>query len=567
MKKHRRLLLLLVFVVSFGLRLFGLNWDQGNHLHPDERMITMVSEKISLPSPTSNHLSSLLAPDSPLNPKFFAYGSLPIYLLKAVSNIFSSASEFSHYQGMNLLGRFLSAAFDSFSLIIIYRICYLLFRHTKIALLASLLYGTSVLPLQLSHFYAVDTLLNFFILLTIYHLIKFFCSSHLVHLILSGASLGLALATKVSAVVLFVAIISALLLESFLTLERQVTKKKLALIIRALVLNSSLLVLCALIIFLAVEPFAVLDFPTFWRQLTEQQAMTRNAFTFPYTLQYVGTPAYLYPLKNIFLWGLGPGVSLAAFFGGILIVIRLLRGLSRPGNRWQEGGQLIYYSFILVYFLITGGFAVKFMRYYLPIYPLLSIFGAFCLYYFFRSGKVIMIFSSLVLLGGHFLWLSAFLRLYTQPNTRVTATEWMNQHIPAGSLVLREHWDDGLPLGYAPNLDLRELALYESDSNPQKWPQINNLLRQGSYLIIASNRLYTPLQKMSNCHQLPVGKCYAKTAKYYQDLFSDKLGYKQVAQFENYPEIFGIKINDHAADESFTVYDHPKVMIFKKDIP
>lgn len=105
--------------------------------------------------------------------------------------------------------------------------------------------------------------------------------------------------------------------------------------------------------------------------------------------------------------------------------------------------------------------------------------------------------------------------------------------------------------------------MYDSDNNPQKWSLINNRLEEGDYLIIASNRLYTPIQKLTDCKNLPEGKCYTVTANYYKDLFSENLDYVKVAEFSNYPNIFGFNINDQSADESFTVYDHPKVIIFK----
>ena len=62
--------------------------------------------------------------------------------------------------------------------------------------------------------------------------------------------------------------------------------------------------------------------------------------------------------------------------------------------------------------------------------------------------------------------------------------------------------------------------------------------------------------------------------RYYKDLFAErnllgsKLRFVKVKEFTAYPMIrvgpFHITIPDDTADESFTVYDHPKVMIFKK---
>ncbi|MFA6533440.1 MAG: hypothetical protein WCT22_05640, partial [Patescibacteria group bacterium] len=91
-------------------------------------------------------------------------------------------------------------------------------------------------------------------------------------------------------------------------------------------------------------------------------------------------------------------------------------------------------------------------------------------------------------------------------------------------------------------------------------------LQKSDYIIIASNRLYVPLQKLTDCKKYKV--CYLKTAQYYQKLFDNKLSFKKVAEFSSYPNFqildFKFQINDDSADESFTVYDHPKILIFKK---
>jgi len=56
--------------------------------------------------------------------------------------------------------------------------------------------------------------------------------------------------------------------------------------------------------------------------------------------------------------------------------------------------------------------------------------------------------------------------------------------------------------------------------------------------------------------------------RFYQGLFAGKLPYKKVAEFTSYPSLtyLGIPLTfpDDCAEEAFTVYDHPRVMIFKK---
>ncbi|HSJ86754.1 MAG TPA: DUF2298 domain-containing protein, partial [Anaerolineales bacterium] len=144
------------------------------------------------------------------------------------------------------------------------------------------------------------------------------------------------------------------------------------------------------------------------------------------------------------------------------------------------------------------------------------------------------------------------------------ASRWMQQNIPAGSTLANEHWDDWLPIGgvdgissYGDNGLFRavEMRNYEDD-NPDKLNWMVENLAQADYIILSSNRLYGSIPR------LPMR--YPLTIRYYQLLFSGKLGYERVKDFTSYPTLFGIQIPDQSAEESFSVYDHPRVQIFKK---
>ena len=83
MKKNRfEFLLAAILIAGLAIRLYGINWDQGFSYspHPDERAILMKVEEIHFPG--LSNLSTLLDKDeSPWNPRWFPYGSFPIYLL------------------------------------------------------------------------------------------------------------------------------------------------------------------------------------------------------------------------------------------------------------------------------------------------------------------------------------------------------------------------------------------------------------------------------------------------------------------------------------------------------
>ena len=74
-------------IIAAWLRLQGLNWDEGQHLHPDERFLTMVETALALPSSVAHYLDTA---SSPLNPgnrghEFFVYGTFPIFVVRLVA--------------------------------------------------------------------------------------------------------------------------------------------------------------------------------------------------------------------------------------------------------------------------------------------------------------------------------------------------------------------------------------------------------------------------------------------------------------------------------------------------
>ncbi|MCL4508330.1 MAG: hypothetical protein M1296_02255, partial [Chloroflexi bacterium] len=73
-----RFLLAAILLLAAAFRFIGLNWDDGTHIHPDERFLTMV--ETALVWPTSNFLATYFnEATSKLNPanvgySFFVYG-------------------------------------------------------------------------------------------------------------------------------------------------------------------------------------------------------------------------------------------------------------------------------------------------------------------------------------------------------------------------------------------------------------------------------------------------------------------------------------------------------------
>jgi len=114
------------------------------------------------------------------------------------------------------------------------------------------------------------------------------------------------------------------------------------------------------------------------------------------------------------------------------------------------------------------------------------------------------------------------------------------------------------------------------DDNADKLTRFITTLNTADYIFIPTNHQYGQITRLPERYPLttayyrallgcPEGKeiiwCY-RTAQ--PGTFDGKLGFDLVAVFTSYPSLGNFVINDQSAEEAFTFYDHPKVMIFKK---
>ncbi|GIW62892.1 MAG: hypothetical protein KatS3mg090_0718 [Patescibacteria group bacterium] len=563
-KKSFSIRLLVVIIIALFIRLLYLNWDNGFLFHPDERMLMFVTASLKL--------------FENWNPNFFNYGSLPIYILRLTADLvgFITRIDFNNLSNLVLLARVLSTIADSLTIIIVYKISYLIFSNIKKikdldfwASAVALTYAFTFFTIQNSHFFISDVFLTLFCTLTIYLTIKTLSKKNLSSnsFYLLPISWSAVITTKISGVV-FV-IISVIILWASLLYHN---KKRIKPILKKIFISSGLFIISAYVFM----PYAFLDFTRFKTDILNQLKMNSDPYVFPYTLQYVNTMPYLYYLKNIFYWGMGPILSSFSFIGTILYTIYSLRTRDNK-KRLQE---LVFLVFYLTYFLIIGRSAVKFMRYMLPIYPFLAFTAVFAFLAIDYKDRKVSIWakrSFLVFIIIQTIFLTGFLNIYKKPNTRIQASLWIHENIPEGKTLAIEHWDDQLPSFLPQRYQFVTLPIYELPDNTTKWRIIEQELKKADYLILASNRLYTPLLKLSDCQKHK--KCYPKTAEYYTQLFttgklflpSETIKFKLSAEFVNYPEWkipftnISFTLNDQSADESFTVYDHPRVIIFEKE--
>lgn len=575
-----------IVLLSLLLRLYGLNWDSGNSFHPDERQILFHVTVLTWPKSLAQFLDPV---NSPLNPHFFAYGSFPLYLLASLGNLLTHFSpSFVTFTNLTLVGRVLSALFDSGTVLFIGLLGLKLVDDVtpgrryawNVALLAAALVAFTPLQLQLSHFYAVDTILLFFVTLTIYACVYLIETEKPIRwALLVGLGYGLALGTKSSAAPLAVPLLVAVALrwrrhDFFTSL-------------------TSLLIagFSTIIAFLIAEPYALLDMSNFIQQVSDQGNLARGLLDLPYVRQFAGTIPFLYEARNMFFWGMGIFLGLAICAGIGWVCFHLWRQRGNAFNGW-----LVVMSWILTYGVITGDFYVKFMRYMLPLYPFLTLLAASALVSFAhgvwnnkltttaepkpgvlqRRASVLQAFSIsaiVLVLGGTMFQGLALLNVYSQPNTRVQASRWMYSHLQPHAMLTYEQWDDPLPVavdGHDPSEFVQTeytnvygqaatgLDLY-GDDTMAKAQLLSRLLPKIDAITMPTDRLDKSIPR------LPAR--YPLTIHYYQLLFSGQLGFHLAAQFENHPNLFGITLDDSSADESYSVFDHPTARIFVRDNP
>jgi len=103
-------LLALIILLGGVLRFTGLNWDEGQHLHPDERFLTMVETSLNWPTSLGQYFDTAQNPLNPYNTGYgsYVYGLFPLMLTKVAGQI----TGLTGYGEINLVGRALSALMD-----------------------------------------------------------------------------------------------------------------------------------------------------------------------------------------------------------------------------------------------------------------------------------------------------------------------------------------------------------------------------------------------------------------------------------------------------------------------
>ena len=448
------LLLLAILVCGAYFRFIGLNWDAGQHQHPDERFISMVAEHIRPVSSIIEYLefdtqnSSL----NPLQHGSYTYGMFPLFLTRYVAEWVNM----THYDKVVLVGRALSGLFDLAAVVMLYLLGARLYDR-RVGLLAAALCAAAVLPIQLSHYFAVDSFSTVFVVA------GFYLATVAVpltqppgeddlhegrwrHFALFGLMTGLAAACKVNTLPMFGIIIVAGLARLALhgTWRRPAERKA---VLKSVLIGWLVAGVATVVAFRIFQPYAF-EGPGFFNlRLNERWLAIMREVTgqvagkseWPPNHHWTSRPI-TYAGTNMVVWGLGLPLGLAAWLGWIWAAWRCC---ARRGD-WQR--HLLPVIWVAGYFLWQNAQFWRYMRYFLPIYPLIILLAAWALIEAFDRAKSsnfkkfkvelssarLEWWARVVLVGVvalTYAYAFAFTRIYAQPHTRIAASRWIMEHV------------------------------------------------------------------------------------------------------------------------------------------
>jgi YYY domain-containing protein len=604
-KQHRRgprtrWLLAAILLLGFVLRAWNLDWDRGTHLQPDERFWSDVAANVE--NPDEWRWSEVLDPEkSTLNPRVYkptyVYGTMPLWASEAAAGVLmtdnmswavemidsvginvvndepadapvSSRLRFDTGFAVTIIGRLMSALIDTMTVGVVFLLARELTDDSKVGLLAALLQSLTVLHIQYSHFLGSEPWVAFFVTCAVWGSVRLARRRGGWRTrVFTAVAVGFAIASKLSGIASVVAPFAA----SMVVVGPYVSDLFKVRIpagavgrIGRLIEPYLAMFLLAIAAYRIAQPYDFsagisLVFNDRFTQDLEYLSDINQGGNWPWVQPLVGRTPLIRPLQQMFLWGMGPGLGLAAIYG-----------LFRASRRFLLGERYwaVPLGVIASYFVLVSLQFYAIVRYLQPSYPIITALSAAGLVAAWRGAGALAVdrarlaraikVAVALSIGATVLWALAFVNgVYGNDNARLAAGDWMLENLPAESVVSQQAWDDGLPWGQPSDFGRVTLEPFSfGGDSPERIELLISGLDQVDYVIESSNKFYDSLPRTP--------ARFPQMTRYYDTLFDGSLGFELVETFQNQPSLFGITIDDSSAEEAFTLYDHPTVFIWRK---
>jgi len=413
--------LLLILLVGLFLRLWGLTWSlpESGRLsyHPDEVLQVGSALRIDVAS-------------LQLNPHFYNYGAMYSYLVSAAMSIASALglANPGSLAGWYIIARLLTAFLGAAIPYLVYLTAVRLYDR-RIAMIAAAVAAIAPIAVVHSHFATVDAPATFWVAACLASSSAIARGGRLRWYALAGLTAGFAGATKYGAAVVIVAAVAAYLLrDQDRPWSRSLLTGRMGLLLGA-----------AAVGFIVGNPGCVLWPAEFAKGFMYEYAHVRQGHGLVFEQTGSG---WLFHLTSSLRYGMGVPLLILALAGLCVMVIQR-RG---PAPNVSGQGRFLI-IFALVYYLIIGFARVRFARYIIPLTPVLSIAVAIAIVSGFdlvsRLSQAKLRLAAcaalaLLYLGAAYYTISysiALDRLFTLPDPRVRAAEWIERRVPKGSVI------------------------------------------------------------------------------------------------------------------------------------
>jgi len=610
-----RWILAAILLVAFVLRAWNLDWDRGTHLQPDERFWSSVADNTELPDQW--RWSEILDPaKSTLNPRTYVedgaarepghvenyvYGTLPLWASEAAAAVLmtdamapvvevidgvgidllrdnrdgepddlatSERLRFDTGYNVNLIGRLMSVIIDTITVAMVFLLARELTDDNKVGLLAAFLQAFTVLHIQYTHFLGSEPWVALFVTCAVWGSVRLARGRGGWRTrAFTAVAVGFAIGSKLSGIASVAAPFAAALVVIGPDLP-QLARRRIASGVIGRVARKVepylVMGLIAIVAYRVAQPYdfrAGISLVLNDRFSADIDYITdiNSGGDWPWVHPLVGRTPLLHPLKQMILWGMGPGLGLAGVFG-----------MARAARRFFLGERFwaVPLAVIGAYFLLVSLQFYAIIRYLQPAYPIITaLTGAGLVAAWRWAGSVAPTRGRLargvkiavgLAVAITALWALAFVNgVYNNTNARLAAGDWMIANLPADAAVSQQLWDDGLPWGQASTFERITLEPWSFGGDaPDRIELLIQGLDQVDYVIESSNKFYDSLPRTP--------ARFPQMTEYYKTLFDGSLGFELVKTFQNQPSLFGITIDDSGAEEAFTVYDHPTVLIWRK---
>ena len=416
------LTLALILLVAAAARFWGLAFGLPHtQARPDETHIIEAARTM---------LSGRL-------PRFYDYPWLYIstlsvlyvgyYIWGAAAGTFHSLAEMvaswpGYWAPFFVISRALAATVGTATVYVVFRIGRRLWGDAA-ALMSALFMALAFIHARDSHFGTTDTMLTFFIVLSVGLLIEAHRTGRQRQFVVAGLVGGLGAASKYNALLLVAPIVASYLLSAVLAEDRSRAVRDLRLFTYGLPFLAA---------FAVGVPFILMDYPNFALAMRDlQDSMSKGD-------PRLGlTNGWVHHLVNSLRYGLGLPLLIGGLGGAALLAVRM------------PGIAVLLLAFPVAYYSVAGGLGKLFYRYTIPIVPFLCLTAGYLVWQAgilagslspgarrrFATSTMLALTTIFIAPSALNVW--RFDRIVNRTDNRVVVSEWFEQHVPPGSSVLQ----------------------------------------------------------------------------------------------------------------------------------